>query len=155
MIGRFKCFIDLRELAPNEELDKGIYALIEPARESPILVEKTRSTLWEPWLKDFEALQTAKKNNVFGNLELVNVNQIRGPAVVIPDLDNKNTRAYLRMVPRLMWGDMFDEWLEMDHTENIHQVVWPAGCPIVTNLANLSRTDVTNYVITTVIQDQN
>ena len=74
-------------------------------------------------MKDFEALQTAQKKNVFGNLELVNVNQIRGPAVVIPDLDNKNTRAYLRLVPRLMWGDMFDEWLEMDHTKVSYPVV--------------------------------
>jgi hypothetical protein len=121
VIGRLKCFIDLSELPPNEELDAGIYALIEPARDSPILVEKTRSTLWEPWLKDFEALRMAPKKYVFGHLELVNVNQIRGPTVVIHHLDNKNTRAYLRLVPRRMWGDMFDEWLEMDHTKVSYQ----------------------------------
>jgi hypothetical protein len=84
--------------------------LIEPARDRPVLVEKTISTLWEPWVEDFEALQKAPKQNIFGHLELVNVNKIRGPAVVIRDLDNKNTRAHLRLIPRRLWGDMFDAW---------------------------------------------
>jgi hypothetical protein len=48
VLGRFKCFIDLEELSPDKELDAGIYVLIEPARDSTVLVEKTRSTLWEP-----------------------------------------------------------------------------------------------------------
>ena len=61
-----------------------------------MLVEKTRSPLWEPWVKDFKALDKAPKEKIFGFLELVNVNTIMGSSLVIPDLDNKNTRAYLQ-----------------------------------------------------------
>jgi hypothetical protein len=65
----------------------------------------------------FQSIGQGPKIEDIGHLALLNVNTIMGPFVVIPDLDNKNTRAYLRLMPRHLWGEMFDEWLEMEHTK--------------------------------------
>ena len=78
--------------------EPGIYALVETTHLNPDMMELRRSELWEPWVKtccshtDFAAMHN--------NMELVNTARLSGPAVLIPDLDNEDKRAYLRLVPR-------------------------------------------------------
>jgi hypothetical protein len=43
-------------------------------------------------------------------------NCITSPTVVIPDLDNDDQRAYLKMSALATWADDFDDWLNKDHT---------------------------------------
>ena len=51
----------------------------------------------------------------FNKQELVSIDQLLHPAAVVPDLENDNKRAYLRMIPRNVWAGMFEDWLEMEH----------------------------------------
>ena len=113
-----KAFVDLRELpdlAVTElKLEKGIFALIEPTVENLDANEQGLSELFTPWIKEETNLDGLTA--LFNKMEMVNVNMIGAPAIVIPDLSNDNPRAYPRMAPRSQWAGMFEEWLEEDHT---------------------------------------
>ena len=49
--------------------------------------------------------------------ELVSIDRILHPATVVPDHENPNKRAYLRMIPMKVWSKMFDDWLDVDGEE--------------------------------------
>ena len=57
----------------------------------------------------------AGMKNTYNELQLVNLNKLRLPTVVVADLDNRNKRAYLRLVPMWQWPLMFEDWLEDPH----------------------------------------
>jgi hypothetical protein len=115
---QMKAFIDLRELSLEASqilnTEPGIYAIIEPTVENPDPNEEGQSELFTPWMK--EASTEPGMEGTFNNVELANVNLIGAPAIVVPDLDNENNRAYLRMVPKSQWAVLFEEWLEKPHT---------------------------------------
>jgi hypothetical protein len=41
---------------------------------------------------------------------------------MFPDLDNKNEGAFLRMIPRMTWGDLFNEWLQHPHRKEFEGI---------------------------------
>ena len=115
VLGQMKCFVDLRNIpVPNcRDLEPGIYTHMEIATPNPSDAEQRRSELFSPWLKKpSDVPEFAESHNL---LELVNINKLAAPAVVVPDLANKNKRAYLRMLPRWQWALQFEDWLEQPH----------------------------------------
>ena len=113
-----KAFLDLSDLPEEAEQDiglaPGMYMVVEPTVPNPDRDEQYRSEIWEPWLKTpskKEAFRTC-----FSNAELVHIDQLKGPATLMPDLGKKDSRAYLRLVPKASWSTMFEQWLEQDHT---------------------------------------
>ena len=115
VLGQMKCFIDLRKLPDHYdgELEPGIYTMMEIATRNSDGNEQRRSDLFEPWVKKPSDLGPGWNQHC--KLELVSIDQLRLPAVVVPDLANPNKRAYLRMVPIWQWEHMFDDWLEDPH----------------------------------------
>ena len=91
----------------------GIYAVIEPTRPNPEADERWWSQLLDPILKD--ACTVPGFENEHNKQDLVSIDRIRHPTVVVPDIENPNKRAYLRMISRDLWAGMFDDWLEEDH----------------------------------------
>ena len=121
--GQIKCLIDLRKL-PVESYDKvkkepGIYALVETAIMNEDPNELGLSEIFEPWIK--EPQRRPEYADQFNRLEMVNVQKIIGPAILIPDLDNPDRRAYLKMSPMSTWADDFNEWLNTEHTRDFDQ----------------------------------
>ena len=115
VLGQMKCFVDLRKIPyPNcRDLEPGIYTYMEIATPNPSDAEQRRSELFSPWLKKpSDVPEFAESHNL---LELVNINKLAAPAVVVPDLANENKRAYLRMLPRWQWALQFEDWLEQPH----------------------------------------
>ena len=115
VLGQMKCFVDLRNIpVPNcRDLEPGIYTYMEIATPNPSDAEQRRSELFSPWLKKpSDVPEFAESHNL---LELVNINKLAAPAVVVPDLANENKRAYLRMLPRWQWALQFEDWLEQPH----------------------------------------
>ena len=116
MPGQIHCFVDLRGLPEENDLnyEPAIYAIIEPA----IMVTEgwDISDLFKPYTKmtknadGFDQPITTK--------ELVNVKDIKEPAVLIPDLENPNQRAYLRMTKKRQWSQLFENWLNDPHERN-------------------------------------
>ena len=100
-------------------LEPGIYTLIEPALPNEDPKEMDMSDLLEPWIKDDCAEPGWGRK--FNHMELANTNQIKKPAIVVPDLDNVNNKAFLRMIPKSQWGLMFDDWLESEHTRDFDE----------------------------------
>ncbi len=126
---QIKCFIDMRHLEDKMIGGKepGIYALVETTHLNPQMMELRRSELWEPWVK------TCCSHNDFAathnKMELVNTARLTSPAVLIPDLDNDDKRAYLRLVPRSTWAQLFNDWLEAPHTRGFDDPVQKKKAP--------------------------
>lgn len=113
---QIKCFVDLTHL-PNtgREMDTvpGLYAIVEPTVPNPDLTEQFMSELWQPFLKKpSEKLNWAATKN---HLELVSLNRLKGPAMLIPDLGNSDKRAYLQLTRKQHWSFLFEEWLKSPH----------------------------------------
>ena len=118
LLGQIKCFLDFRHVQEPEEGDAsrpkpGIYAIIEYAVKNSDPNEQRRSDLIEPWVKKPSTIIGLENSHC--DLKVVEINRLRLPAVVVPDLANPNKRAYLRIVPRWQWQHMFDDWLEEPH----------------------------------------
>ena len=114
---QIKCFLDFTDIPQENALMKppGIYAIIEPSNPSAGDPEQLWwSELIEPIAKS--PCQIAGFQSNHNHQELVSIDQIRQAAVVVPDLQNPNKRAYLRLVSRSVWDKMFDDWLEAPHT---------------------------------------
>ena len=110
------CFLDLREMPqqPNAiDADPGIYAIIEETRPNTDPEELWWSQLFEPILKQPSPIQGLEHHH--NRQALCNINRMVQPAVVVPDHENPNPRAYLRMIPRNAWAGMFDYWLNDEH----------------------------------------
>ncbi len=122
--GQFFGFVDLREMTPDPEWGEppGIYALVEKAFPALDESEMELSDLWEPHIKEArEPKPHEDQTKLYNDLHLLNVNLILGPAIVIPDLANRNKRAYLRMIPRCEWAGMFEDWLQNPHERNFEE----------------------------------
>jgi len=115
---QIKAFLDLRDLpvAPNKtDYVPGMYAVLEPLYANPDVAEQAFGLLWQPFKKkpnDIGSLAEKKINEQI----VVNLDRLRSPTVVVPDPDNHNKRAYLRMVPRSQWPFLFEHWLKADDT---------------------------------------
>jgi hypothetical protein len=101
--------------------EPGIYALVETTHLNPEMMELRRSELWEPWVKTCATHHNLAATH--NNMELVNTSRLTSPAVLIPDLDNVDKRAYLRLVPRSTWAQLFNDWLEAPHTRGFDDPV--------------------------------
>jgi hypothetical protein len=113
---QIKCFIDLTMLPDgNGVYEPGMYAVIEEAHRNPEPEEQFICDLWEPFIKlpHYEQELT----NTHCAPTLVHLKTLRAPCIVVPDLGNKNPRAYLRMLPRREWAEHFDDWLALPHTQ--------------------------------------
>ena len=75
--------------------------------------EDNMSNLWHHYKKLEPGNPELESHNLHINshskMELINVNKLVGPAVLIPDLAHSNKRAYLWMVPVWEWAHMFNE----------------------------------------------
>ena len=111
---QIKCFLDFRHLPQNNATMKppGIYAIIEPTRTNDNAEDLMWSELWHPIIKD---ACTVPGFDQYNKQEMVSIDQILQPAVVVPDLENANSRAYLRMLPIDLWASNFDFWLDQPH----------------------------------------
>ena len=114
---QIKCFLDLSELPKDNATMKppGIYAIIEPTKPNQDFNERWWSELFEAIVK--EPCAVPGFENKHNNQEMVSIDRIRLPTVVVPDIGNPNKRAYLRMIPRDTWAGLFDDWLEEDHVK--------------------------------------
>ena len=121
-----KCFIDLRDLPPDQVEDTspgtyavtspGIYAVVEPTMPNDDLAELGRSDTWHSHVK------TPHEDPAFAeylhHCVLLHVDRINGPTCLMPDLGNKNKRAYLRLVDRKRWAQQFNDWVKSPHARN-------------------------------------
>ncbi len=114
VLGHMQCFVDLRTMPAGGPHEPGIYTVMEIATKSLDPDDHKKSELWEGWSKQQSKYGVFPTKN---RLVLANTNQLRFPAVVVPDLYNEDSRAYLRMVPMWQWDLMFDDWLREDHHE--------------------------------------
>jgi hypothetical protein len=121
---QLKCFIDLRNI-PRDVADRinklpGIYAMAEEATLDTSPAELERSEIWTLWTKKpCYNLQLANAGS--NQMTFLPTNCITGPTVVIPDLDNNDQRAYLKMSALATWADDFDDWLNEDHTRQFDE----------------------------------
>lgn len=117
-LGHIKCFVDLTML-PVLNADgtpPGLYALVEFAAPNYDPYELgNKSSLFEPYIK-IDIGSEEFGGGQHSQARLVSIECLLAPACVIPDLGNENPRAYLRMLPRNTWADMFDDWLREPNT---------------------------------------
>ena len=115
---QIKAFVDFSQLPPEAEssvgLSPGVYALVEVTCPNPDIQEHRRSKLWCPILKKATTMTSFANTNCL--MDLVSIDQLRGPATVVPDHGNEDNRAFLRLVRPTMWKDLFNEWLRAEHT---------------------------------------
>ena len=75
------------------------------------------SQLIDSWVKRVDTTPNVKGKA--GSLtQLVNLERLLSPAVVVPDLGNVNPRAYLRVLKRNQWASMFEDWLQTPHNRD-------------------------------------
>ena len=106
------CFLDLTNL-PEENpspYNSSYYALIRPAAA---LEDDRSSEFFSPYTK---MIDNTEDGSVRTRIRFAEVDLITGPVILIPDLDNPNPRAYLRMMRRTEWTNSFEEWLMSEHT---------------------------------------
>jgi hypothetical protein len=121
VVAQIKCFIDFRELQMDNNFcwEPGIYCIIEPMIRSEDAFDARRSLLFELWLKTPSTL--IEISDLHCKAQCVHIKHLRMTATVVPDFDNPNSRAYLRMVPMNEWPLMFEDWLQEPPNEN----AWP------------------------------
>ena len=118
VLGQMKCFVDLRDLPDDHECDiePGIYTVVEIATPNPIVEAAIKSQLFNSYIKKpSEYDQFEYLNTPYNKIDFLPIHRLVSPAVVVPDLENDNKRAYLRMVPMWQWGQMFNDWLGTPH----------------------------------------
>ena len=110
---QIKCFLDFSDLPEDNAIMRppGIYAIIEPSRPNADENEIWWSNLFDPIHKQACPVPGFEEYN---RQELVSIDRILHPATVVPDHENPNKRAYLRMIPMSVWSKMFDDWLDID-----------------------------------------
>lgn len=116
---QIQCFIDLTDLPENNGwgYEPGFYCIVEPATISADENEKY-AQLMELFYKEEDPEAPGTSANL---QELCRVDDILEPACLVPDLDNENDRAYLRIRPRTEWADCFEDWLRLEHTRDFDQ----------------------------------
>jgi hypothetical protein len=112
--GQIWIFVDLTEIPDNPSYEHGIYAIIESADANPDEDEIAMTELFVPYIKETDGVD--ENGKIKRKFYLVDVEAIHSPTIVIPDLDNENPAAYLRLVPRTEWSEQFITWLGSEHT---------------------------------------
>lgn len=120
---QIKCFVDLTGLPDNNEtkyphLEPGIYCIIEPTWPNDSAEEQNLSELIQPIKKKSQKEINANFEESLTCQKMVHLSKLRGPVAVVPDLDNSNPRAYLRLIGRRHWAAKFDDWLESPHSRD-------------------------------------
>jgi hypothetical protein len=123
-----QAFVDLSELPEGldlqfggEDLDAGLYALIEPTRRNSHPEEQGRGEMIDSWVK-----RLPWETGVEGNrIDFVSVEKLLAPAILIPDLENTDRRAFLRVKPRSEWVEIYKAWLKADHERMFPEEVQP------------------------------
>jgi hypothetical protein len=118
---QIKCFLDFSKIPADNAIMKepGFYAIVEPTFPNPAYDEKWWSRLFDPCFKKPCTIPGFGNHNY---QELVNIEKIVDTAAVVPDHENPNHRAFLRMVPISLWADMFEDWIMegQDDDDNNH-----------------------------------
>ena len=117
---QMKAFVDGRNLPQDNGigLEAGIYALVQKALPNEDQEDVGMETdLWTAYVK----APIIDDGYSFGGLQLVNIDRINEPAILIPDLDNDNSRAFLRLLPRKYWAGIFADWVDADHERNFEE----------------------------------
>ena len=120
---QIKCIVDLTKLPVTNSMsyEPGIYVLCEESRLNVDQKEFGKSELFEAWVKN-EANVSGYEQR-FSKLSLIHTKHLLAPTIMFPDLDNENKRAFLRMVPRATWGDLFNEWLKHPHKREFDEEI--------------------------------
>ena len=114
---QIKCIVDLSSLP--EEAREGIgkeadvYCIVEPAYKNDKREELHRSEFWEAYLKKPSADPNQSTTN--HKKVVISVGKLREPTTVVPDIDNTNKRAYLKLLRPKRWAGMFKRWLAQPH----------------------------------------
>ena len=107
-----KCFVDLTGLPKvnNTNYDSKVYMIVEPAGIGT-LEENLHfpCEIVELWAKSPDRDFPHVKH--MNNMRVLPVASITGPACVIPDIDNTDHRAFLRVRPPSDWAGLFLEFL--------------------------------------------
>jgi hypothetical protein len=114
---QIKCFLDFSSLPPENAIMKkpGLYAIVEPTVPNPQHDEKWWSRIFDPCCKTPCTVPGFANHN---SQELVNIFNIVDTAVLVPDHNNPNPRAYLRVIPISLWANMFEDWIMADEEED-------------------------------------
>lgn len=108
---QIKCFVDLTEVPEDNNLstshgnlEPGMYAVVEPGWRNPDGEEQGLSQLLDPWIKKKETNPKLKGTTGAHSVsQLVDLQRLLAPTVLVPDLDNTNPRAYLRVLTCSQW----------------------------------------------------
>ena len=126
--GQMQCFIDFGCLPENNgqlgegRVDPGIYTIVEIAKPSDDPEELTKGDLFRPFVKerlirgDEDDYEEGEEYEWGKRLLSVKTDSILGPTVLIPDLENPNPCAYLRLLSKDTWANKFEVWLKDKHT---------------------------------------
>ena len=116
---QMQCFVDLRDLPADNHLGykPAIYIVIHPT------IELTEGEDWSDIFKPHAKMtqEIGSPPEPVTKFQLVLVDWILEPVNMIPDLDNPNPRAYLRMVRRNVWAEDFETWLHEPHAREFEQ----------------------------------
>ena len=120
--GHIRGFVDLTRLPDNNntQYDATIYCIMEPTELN--LDEKeleVTSELFRAFLKKQYLPRGASKME--NRLQLMPIRRLVGPCCVIPDLENHQNCAFLRVQPPSKWADLFRVWLRDPHSRQFSE----------------------------------
>jgi len=94
MPAHLRAFVDLTFLPQDNTTiyKSAIYMVTEPVRRNRAATEQVQSDFFQPYLKG--SFQVKGKREWITKMEIKCMDEMTGPACVIPDLDNSNDRAY-------------------------------------------------------------
>ena len=117
--GHIWCFVDMQHI-PLGVYEQGVYAVIESADEN--IEERQLSELFLSYTKETVPSQNPQ-DPLRRKFYLVNVKLFVEPACLIPDIGNENRAVFLRLLPRNVWREQFQEWLHTPHARGRQQVL--------------------------------
>jgi len=121
MPAQLRGFIDLRWLPEDNDTkyDSKIYAVVEEVRRNNDPEEWIQSNIFQPYVKKATRIHgTRRWSHHFAVRPL---DEMVAPACVIPDLNNKHPKAYIRVASPQEWADHFLDWVETDHTRDFDE----------------------------------
>ena len=96
-----------------------IYMITKTVTRNRSEEEQIQSELFQPYVKNTQ--RKPGTNIDIAKMEVLSVEKMTGPACLIPDLDNKNARAFLRILPMTEWANLFELWVIDPHTREFDQ----------------------------------
>lgn len=118
---QIRCFIDLTNLPDDNTTiyEPGVYMICETVAPNLVEKEQITSELFQPYEKELIYDHVRETERV--KLVVISASQLIGPACVIPDLDNINPRAFLRVLPMHEWATLFELWVNDPHTREFDE----------------------------------